>query len=220
MLIGLWYRLIRFGFRLLYNELAWTYDLVSWSVSLGHWRRWQQTAIGQLATFDSKRSVLELAHGTADLQVDFAAAGISSIGLDYSKYMGTLARHKLQKKMLPAKLVRGSGLQLPFPIKTFSAVVSTFPTEFIFRDDTIREIFRVLEDDGKLIIVMSGSLAPANAIVKFIEWLYMVTGQNMTISDQYTAPFRLAGFDAEIKKMPVGTDTVVMLSATKPNHKK
>ncbi|MCB9446672.1 MAG: class I SAM-dependent methyltransferase, partial [Ardenticatenaceae bacterium] len=41
----LWKKLIRFGFRLLYNELAWTYDAVSWLVSLGDWRSWQQAAL-------------------------------------------------------------------------------------------------------------------------------------------------------------------------------
>ena len=30
-----WWSLIRFGFRLLYNEMAFTYDTVSWVVSLG-----------------------------------------------------------------------------------------------------------------------------------------------------------------------------------------
>ncbi len=36
----LWVGLIKFGFRLLYQEMAWTYDWVSWLVSLGEWRRW------------------------------------------------------------------------------------------------------------------------------------------------------------------------------------
>ncbi|MCZ7544410.1 MAG: hypothetical protein M5R40_13175 [Anaerolineae bacterium] len=40
----LWWALVRFGFRLLYNELAFTYDLVSRVVSLGQWRAWQRAA--------------------------------------------------------------------------------------------------------------------------------------------------------------------------------
>ncbi|MBM4425321.1 MAG: hypothetical protein FJ030_18410, partial [Chloroflexi bacterium] len=33
--------LLRLAFRLLYNEFAFTYDLVSWAVSVGQWRQWQ-----------------------------------------------------------------------------------------------------------------------------------------------------------------------------------
>ena len=35
MLINAWRRLLQFGFRLLYREMAFTYDWVSWIVSLG-----------------------------------------------------------------------------------------------------------------------------------------------------------------------------------------
>ena len=64
-----WRSLLRFGFRLLYHELAWTYDLVSRVVSLGQWRTWQRTALEHLA---ARRGdpILELAHGTGDLQID------------------------------------------------------------------------------------------------------------------------------------------------------
>ena len=36
----LWWRFVRFGFRLLYNEFAWTYDFVAWVVSFGQWKAW------------------------------------------------------------------------------------------------------------------------------------------------------------------------------------
>jgi hypothetical protein len=45
---SLWWRLVRFGFRLLYNEFAFSYDLVSKVVSLGAWRCWQQSALKHL----------------------------------------------------------------------------------------------------------------------------------------------------------------------------
>ena len=58
--------LLRFGFRLLYNELAWTYDWVSRAVSLGQWRHWQRAVIPRL----SGQRALEIAFGTGDLVVD------------------------------------------------------------------------------------------------------------------------------------------------------
>ena len=54
-----WQKLVSFGFRLLYNELAWTYDLVSWVVSLGHWRKWQTAVLDYV----QGPAVLEIAHG-------------------------------------------------------------------------------------------------------------------------------------------------------------
>jgi hypothetical protein len=45
----LWWGLVRFGFRLLYNEFAFTYDTVSKVVSLGAWRCWQRAALKYLA---------------------------------------------------------------------------------------------------------------------------------------------------------------------------
>ncbi|MGD8854953.1 MAG: hypothetical protein PVG33_01370, partial [Chloroflexota bacterium] len=32
-----WHNLLKLGFGLLYNQMAWSYDLVSWAVSRGQW---------------------------------------------------------------------------------------------------------------------------------------------------------------------------------------
>src|SRR5260221_7876255 len=99
-LVGAWWRLVRFGFRLLYNEMAFTYDAVSWIVSLGEWRSWQRAALKHL-NVEQGPQVLELAHGTANLQIDLYAAGISSIALDFSPYMGAIAQRKLSRQRIP-----------------------------------------------------------------------------------------------------------------------
>ena len=73
-----WWTLVRFGFRLLYNEMAFTYDVVSTVVSLGEWRCWQRAALSYLeATPDD--ALLELAHGTGNLQLDLLEAGYQTI---------------------------------------------------------------------------------------------------------------------------------------------
>src|SRR5690606_30869240 len=46
--ISLWWRLVRFGFHLLYNQFAWTYDAVAFLVSAGEWHAWQRAAISAL----------------------------------------------------------------------------------------------------------------------------------------------------------------------------
>lgn len=172
----LWWRLVGFGFRLLYNELAFTYDLVSKIVSLGAWRCWQRTALKHLAE-PGDLPVLELAHGTGDLQIDLQNAGYATIGYDLSPHMGRIAGAKLRRNGLSARLVRGKAQTLPFATGGFAAVVSTFPTDFIIAPQTLREVWRVLARDGAFVVVPSGTLTGTGFIVRFIEWLYRITGQ-------------------------------------------
>src|SRR5258708_37610262 len=123
---SLYWRLIKFGFRLLYNEMAFTYDGVSWVVSLGEWRTWQRAAIAHLGV-EPGAQVLELAHGTAALQIDLRAAGFDSVAVDYSPYMGRMARRRLLKQHIIPKLARARARALPFADSSFPAVFSPVP---------------------------------------------------------------------------------------------
>jgi ubiquinone/menaquinone biosynthesis C-methylase UbiE len=193
----LWWRLVRFGFRLLYNECAFTYDWVSWLVSLGAWRCWQRASLKHLNVAPGDGLILELAHGTGNLQIDLQTAGYRTIGFDLSPHMGRIAGRKLRGAGLSARLVRGMAQQLPFNDGAFAAVVSTFPTNFIVMPETLREVNRVLAHGGRLVIVPNGVLTTGGVTEKGIEWLYRITGQhgeggNASLADFFT-PY---GFDA------------------------
>src|SRR5262245_42103543 len=76
---AVWMRgFLRWSYGLLYNQLAWTYDLVSWIVSAGQWRAWQRSAL----PFLPGRPVLEVAHGTGNLLLDLLSLGLEPVGLD------------------------------------------------------------------------------------------------------------------------------------------
>ncbi len=202
-LAQLWWGLVRFGFRLLYNEFAWTYDVVSWTVSLGNWRQWQRASIPYLhSTPDSL--VLELAHGTGNLQLDLDAAGISAIGFDLSRHMGRIASRKLCRKGIQPRLVLGSAMKLPFLDDAFDAIVSTFPTEFMIDPNTLLESRRVLTSTGRLIFVPNGMLSLTGPLTRFLEWLYNITGQRGPWPVDPLVAFRKAGFDAQliVEEMP------------------
>ncbi len=190
-----WWKLIRFGFRLLYNEMAFTYDTVSVVVSVGEWRCWQRAALTYLEA-KGNDTILELAHGTGNLQLDLIGAGYQTIGYDLSPYMGRIAQAKLQKQGTIARLVRGKAQQLPFPARTFKAVISTFPTDFIFAAETLREISRILCDDGQLIIVPNGVLTGGGVTEAGMEWLYRITGQRGGNHPPIAQFFEPYGFEA------------------------
>lgn len=207
-----WWKLIRFGFRLLYNEFAFTYDTVSRTVSLGMWRCWQRSALKQLNT-PPGGLVLELAHGTGDLQLDLNAAGYRVCGHDLSPTMGKLARGKLLQARLPVRLSRGMAQALPYASGVFNAVVCTFPTEFILAPETLREVNRVLKAGGSFIIVPNGVLTGDGAVVQSLEWLYRITGQRGEGSPEAEIPrfFGGYGFDAVmlVESCPNSIATVI-----------
>ena len=165
--------LLRFGFRLLYNELAWTYDWVSRAVSLGQWRHWQRAVIPRL----NGQRVLEIAFGTGDLLVDMMAVGYRPYGLDLSPYMIRIARAKLARKGMATPLYQGRVQALPFANGVFHSVAIAFPTDFICQPSALAEISRVLALSGRLVVVDEGYLLGCGLLDRFINWLYIFTGQ-------------------------------------------
>lgn len=194
-----WRNLIRFGFRLLYNEFAFTYDLVSKAVSFGAWRCWQRSALKHLGA-PPGTPILELAYGTGDLQLDLQSLGYRSFGHDLSPYMARIARRKLTRSGLTPRLTRGMAQQLPFASGVFPAVVSTFPAEFILAPETLREVHRVLQPDGRFVIVPNAVLTGRSVADSAVEWLYRVTGQrgDSVAKGDLLGFFGQYGFDAKI----------------------
>ena len=99
----IWWALLRLGFRLLYHEMAWGYDLVSWIVSLGQWRDWQRVAMGYVCG----PRVLDLAFGTGNLLLDWHATGMTPVGVDLSPQMARIAARKVRARGLPLAPGRG-----------------------------------------------------------------------------------------------------------------
>lgn len=209
---ALWRRIIAFGFRLLYNELAWTYDVVSWLVSRGLWRRWQLTALDYLP---AGSRVLEVGFGPGHLLVALAQGGERpAYGLDVSPAMLRLARRRLGRHGLEARLVRGQAQLLPFAPDVFAAVLLTFPTPFVYDPAWIRGLARVLQAGGRLVVVEQAEFEGRGLANRFLEWLYGVTGQRGPAPD---LPARLeeAGLAARRETVTVDGTTVALVVAKK-----
>lgn len=189
--------LLRFAFRLLYQELAWTYDVVSWVVSLGEWRRWQRAAL----PYVQGERVLELGHGPGHMLRALQTAVSFPVGLDISPQMGRLA----QKRAVAVPLVRGQAQALPFATGSFDTVLATFPTEYIIAPETVTAVARVLAQNGRFLIVPAGQLTGNSPLHRFIAWLFRVTGQQTEPTlhqwEPYLASFRAAGFQVALNQI-------------------
>lgn len=170
----LWRVFLRRFFRLLYNELAWSYDHVAGLVSLGHWKAWGQTTLGHLRG----QQILELGHGPGHLLLALETQGFNPVGLDPSPSMVRHAQVRLRRAGVSVPLVRARAQALPFPGRSFDTIVATFPTDFILDHQTLVEIHRTLRPQGRLVVALWSRFDGDGLIATFLSWLYAVTGQN------------------------------------------
>jgi ubiquinone/menaquinone biosynthesis C-methylase UbiE len=211
-LASLWRSFIRTFFRLLYHEMAWTYDLVAWLVSFGQWTAWGRAAIPHLRG----RRVLELAHGPGHLLVAMSRAGFAPVGLDLSPQMGRLARKRLQTQggiPIPP-LVRARAQALPFRAGSFDSVVSTFPTEFIFEPATLKEMARVMGQGGRAVVV-AGVVFNASLPARLLKRLYDATDQHEPPPLGLADALADAGLTLEREREQVGLVDVLIAVAKK-----
>ena len=172
-LTSLWLQLVRSGLYLLYHQLAPTYDLVSWIVSFGRWRTWQLAAL----PFVKGPDVLELGHGPGHMLLALQRAGYKTTGADLSPQMGRLARNKIRASGASIAVVRAPVQNLPFKSAGFDTILATFPTEFIAQEACLKEVHRVLRENGRFVVLPQARLTGESPPVRLLEGLYRITGQ-------------------------------------------
>jgi ubiquinone/menaquinone biosynthesis C-methylase UbiE len=173
---------LRFFFNHLYTTLAWVYDLVAWSTSVGQWHSWQKTGIEILPP----GRVLELGHGTGHILHALINEGVAVVGIDPSAQMTHITSRRLEKTHSPACIARAKAQDLPFPAESFASVLCTFPSEYIFDKGTFSEAWRVLEGDGVFVIILGikriigwkhGRRDPLSFLDELASLVYRLTGE-------------------------------------------
>lgn len=184
-------------FSLLYNQFAWTYDIVSTIVSINQWKDWVLSVISYIPT-NSNATILELGYGPAHLMVALMQKGFRVFGIDRSENMAILAKKKLQKANLNPLLCKGIAQRLPFASHSFDYVIATFPTRFIYDEDTLYEVRRVLNPNGQLIVALQALFLGLNWLDNFATWLFNITKQASPWNPIMLEPFHRAGFKVKV----------------------
>jgi ubiquinone/menaquinone biosynthesis C-methylase UbiE len=215
-MIVLYRKLVRWGFKRLYHEFAWTYDGVAWLVSVGLWRRWTAAALPFL-----QGRVLELGFGPGHLQLALAAhPQHHAVGLDRSPQMAAQAARRLRRHGFTPQLIQGTALTLPFPAARFDTVLATFPAEYILAPETVAEIRRVLTPTGRLVIVDAAQLHTEGLYTRLIDLAYRLTLQapvRAAPPEPLPAQRHYGPFTLEAHTISVGPSTVQVFVGT-PTH--
>jgi ubiquinone/menaquinone biosynthesis C-methylase UbiE len=213
---------LKIFFNLLYHQFAWAYDWVADLVSIGRWKTWVYIVLPYL----DEANVLELGCGPGHLHSAYSNKGGVIIGLDASWQMLRQANRNISRDNQANNLVYGFAQSLPFRDRSFQIVVSTFPSSYIYGVQTLTQVWRVLEDEGQLIILPAAWITGTSILDRFASWLFTVTGESpdpdrSDLESKLALPLeRLseAGFHTQYELMENEGSSVLMVRAVKNLH--
>jgi ubiquinone/menaquinone biosynthesis C-methylase UbiE len=228
--------ILRFFFKLLYHQLAFTYDLVAAAVSLGRWKDW----VTSILPFIEGRRVLEIGFGPGHLQRLLLSRGLLAIGIDESPQMARLAKHNLANQISSAtqfvaerqsqsatlrkseytqiNLTRGLAQHLPFRDHSFDTIVATFPAEYITESETLAEVRRCLSDGGRFIVLPVAMQIGRGILDRATALLFRVTHQSPVdpieiVREKLREPFVKAGFEVNIQELQLKSSLLLVIVA-------
>lgn len=156
----------------LFDSIAGAYDKFNHITSMGIDIYWRHKAVKQMTPADK---LLDVAIGTGDFALTALRKGKvqRAIGIDLSTEMMAIGKQKAEKEHLADRLqfVHGSALEMPFADGEFEAITCGYGIRnFSDLDAGLREMHRVLKDNGQLLILEFSY--PRNPIVRLGYNLY------------------------------------------------
>jgi demethylmenaquinone methyltransferase / 2-methoxy-6-polyprenyl-1,4-benzoquinol methylase len=193
--------------RALFATIADRYDLITVVLSYGQDRRWKRRLL-DLAAPSRNASVLDLATGTGDLALAFAARGARVGGLDITRRMIELARTKAPAGATPAFLV-GDMQALPFAAASFDIVSTGYGLRNVpDLPRAVDEILRVLKPGGQALSLDFNR--PSNRLVRTIYLWYLAAVGGALGWLLHRDPDTYRYIPASIRQYP-GADSVAQL---------
>jgi demethylmenaquinone methyltransferase/2-methoxy-6-polyprenyl-1,4-benzoquinol methylase len=145
----------RHAVRAMFAEIAPTYDRLNHLLSLNIDKRWRHFTVRQLADVLARPDAvaLDLCCGTADLTLELSRQA-RVVGCDFCHPMLVIGVDKIGQQAVPATLVEGDALHLPFADDSFDAVTVAFGLRNLENiEGGLREIRRVLKPGGRAAVL-------------------------------------------------------------------
>ena len=141
----------------MFDNIAPAYDQLNHTLSWGIDKSWRKKAINWLKPFQPQR-MMDVATGTGDFAIQACRVlnPKELIGTDISEGMMNVGRQKVKDAGLEGRIsfAKEDCTDLTFPDKRFDAITVAFGVRnFEDLDKGLREMHRVLDTDGKLVIL-------------------------------------------------------------------
>ena len=162
----------------MFDSIAGNYDRLNHILSLDIDKSWRKKAVREITDGGTALEILDVACGTGDFAIGIAGAaapGSRVTGADISEKMLAVGREKTVAAELDDKihLEYGDCENLKYPDESFDRVSVAFGVRnFEHLEKGLREMRRVLKQDGKLVILELS--VPGNPILRFLYKLYFL----------------------------------------------
>jgi SAM-dependent methyltransferase len=133
--------------------------------------------------------------------------------------MGRQAQGRILKQAYQPRLCHGYAQNLPFPTAIFDQIVVTFPTEYIYTQETLSEVYRVLKPSGTLVALPAAWITGKSPIDRGTATLFRVTGQAPRWDPQWLTPFKQAGFQVQAEMIHQKSWSLVIILANKQSQR-
>ena len=143
--------------REMFSGIATKYDFLNHFLSVNIDKRWRRLVSQKLKDVleNPNALVLDVACGTGDLSLELQKNARAKIfGTDFCRPMLEIAWHKNAKNAAEIPYIEADGMNLSFSNETFNAVTIAFGLRnFSNWQEGLRELYRVLKPNGKLVIL-------------------------------------------------------------------
>lgn len=166
------------GIQKLFDNIAPEYDRLNHIMSLNIDKTWRRRAVKRMTGTSNPLNILDIACGTGDFAIAIARkapSGSRITGLDISSGMIEIGREKVAKAGLSktVSLEQGDSEDIQYGEGTFDRVSVAFGVRnFENMDKGLKEMYRVLKKDGKIVILELS--VPQNRLMRWFYNLYFV----------------------------------------------
>lgn len=199
----------------MFDSISNEYDFLNNIITFGGHNKWKNDIV-KIARENNPKTILDIATGTADIAIKFSEIQNSKIiGIDISTKMLDVGGEKIQNKNLTKRVVlkKGDAENLEFDSNSFDIISIGYGVRnFENLDKGLKESFRVLAPNGKLIILETS--VPSNPLFRFIFNIYTKVFIGVISNIFSKNPEAYTYLEKSAKNFPSGNDFANILIGT------